>query len=195
MQCLATSVDGTVFEKDDRNPIISGIPRSGSAHVRDPKVWEVGGRFYMILGTRDEVDGKVVLYASDDAVHWTERGVIAGETGHHGWMWECPDLFSLDDQDVFLLSPQGMEPEGDRYHNLHQCGFFVGTLDREIPCFDHGSFTELDYGHDFYAAWTFLDERDRRILIGWNEMWERDWPEQVEGWTNQMTLPRELSIN
>lgn len=195
VQCLATSVDGKVFKKDNRNPVIFEVPRRGSSHVRDPKVWETDGRFYMILGTRDKVDGKVVLYASDDAVHWTERDIIAGETGRHGWMWECPDLFSLDGQDVLLLFPQGMEPEGDRYHNLHQRGYSVGTLDLDVSRFNHGAFIELDYGHDFYAAQTFLDERGWRILIGWNEMWERDWPEQVEGWTNQMTLPRELSIN
>ena len=54
-----------------------------------------------------------------------------------------------------------------------------------MPRFTHGTFTELDYGHDFYAAQTFLDERGRRILIGWNAMWERDWPEykcRVEVW-------------
>ncbi|UKS57769.1 glycoside hydrolase family 32 protein [Exiguobacterium acetylicum] len=194
VQCLATSVDGKVFKKDDRNPLISEIPRHGSAHVRDPKVWEKDGRFYMILGTRDEADGKVVLYASDDALHWTERGVIAGETGRHGWMWECPDIFSLDGQDILLLSPQGMEPDDDRYHNLHQCGYFIGTLDLDAPSFNHGAFTELDYGHDFYAAQTFCDERGRRILIGWNAMWESDCPEKTEGWANQMTLPRELSL-
>ena len=195
VQCLATSADGMTFEKVAQNPLISEIPQHGNAHIRDPKVWEADGRFYMVLGTRDVTDGKVVLYDSDDAIHWSERGVIAGETGRHGWMWECPDLFPLDGQDVLLLSPQGMEPDGDRYHNLHQCGYFVGTLDLELPSFTHGSFTELDYGHDFYAAQTFLDERGRRILIGWNAMWERKWPEQAEGWTNQMTIPRELSLD
>lgn len=194
VQCLATSVDGVTFEKAVQNPLISEIPQYGNAHVRDPKVWEADGRFYMVLGTRDATDGKIVLYDSDDAIHWSERGVIAGETGRHGWMWECPDLFSLDGQDVLLLSPQGMERDGDRYHNLHQCGYFIGTLDLELPRFTHGTFTELDYGHDFYAAQTFLDERGRRILIGWNAMWEREWPEQAEGWTNQMTIPRELSL-
>ncbi|OGX79562.1 sucrose-6-phosphate hydrolase [Exiguobacterium sp. SH31] len=194
VQCLATSADGNTFKKHLDNPIISGEPARGNAHVRDPKVWEQDGRYYMVLGTRDATDGKVVLYDSDDAIHWSERGVIAGETGEHGWMWECPDLFHLDGHDVLLLSPQGMEQDGDRYHNLHQCGYFVGHLDLNAPLFTHGTFTELDYGHDFYAAQTFLDERGRRILIAWNAMWERDWPEQIEGWTNQMTIPRELSL-
>lgn len=194
VQCLATSIDGNTFEKHPANPIIASEPAHGNAHVRDPKVWEQDGRFFMILGTRDATDGKVVLYESDDAIHWSERGVIAGETGEHGWMWECPDLFHLDGHDVLLLSPQGMEQDGDRYHNLHQCGYFVGHLDVETPIYSHGTFTELDYGHDFYAAQTFLDERGRRILIAWHAMWERDWPEQAEGWTNQMTIPRELSL-
>lgn len=194
VQCLATSTDGVTFTKHPTNPLIANDPKGGNAHVRDPKVWTANGRHYMVLGTRDTTDGKVVLYDSDDAIHWTERGVIAGKTGEHGWMWECPDLFHLDGQDVLLISPQGMEPKGDRYHNLHQCGYFVGQLDVETPVYTHGAFTELDYGHDFYAAQTFLDDQGRRILLAWNAMWERDWPEQAEGWTNQMTLPRELSL-
>ncbi|MCC5891193.1 glycoside hydrolase family 32 protein [Exiguobacterium sp.] len=194
VQCLATSTDGVTFTKHPNNPLITGEPERGNAHVRDPKVWTENGRYYMILGTRDVKDGKVVLYESNDAIHWTERGVIAGETGEHGWMWECPDLFSLDGRDVLLLSPQGMEPDDDRYHNLHQCGYFIGSLDVDTPVYKHGTFTELDYGHDFYAAQTFQDDRGRRILIAWNAMWERNWPEQAEGWTNQMTLPRELSL-
>lgn len=44
-------------------------------------------------------------------------------------MWECPALFSLDRHDVLVMSPQGMKPEGDRYHNLHQAGYMLGTLD------------------------------------------------------------------
>ncbi|WDH75504.1 glycoside hydrolase family 32 protein [Exiguobacterium marinum] len=194
VQCLATSTDGITFQKSARNPLISGIPARGNAHVRDPKVWGDDRQYYMVLGTRDETDGKVILYESDDALHWRERGIIAGETGQHGWMWECPDLFHLDGHEILLLSPQGMEIEGDRYQNLHQCGYFIGGLDVTTPCFTHGSFTELDYGHDFYAAQTFLDDNGRRILIAWNAMWERDWPEQQEGWTNQMTIPRELTV-
>lgn len=148
----------------------------------------------MILGTRNELNGKVVLYESDDALHWREQGIIAEGTGEHGWMWECPDLFTLNGHDVLLLSPQGMEPIGDRYHNLHQCGYFIGEFDITTTQFTHDSFSELDYGHDFYAAQTFLDDQGRRILIAWNAMWEQDWPEQQEGWTNQMTIPRELNI-
>lgn len=194
VQCLATSKDGFSFQKSVQNPLISEIPEHGNAHVRDPKVWDDNGKYYMILGTRDELNGKVALYESDDALQWRERGIIAGDSGEHGWMWECPDLFSLENYDVLLLSPQGMNPVGDRYHNLHQCGYFIGELDVKTPQFTHGSFSELDYGHDFYAAQTFLDDKGRRILIAWNAMWEEAWPEQREGWTNQMTIPRELTI-
>lgn len=195
VQCLATSTDGVTFLKHPNNPIICDEPFQGNAHVRDPKVWKQDDHYYMILGTRDESDGKVVIYSSPDRINWFEHGIIAGETGQHGWMWECPDVFSLDGQDILIVSPQGMEEAGDRFKNLHQCGYFVGELDLEEPKFTHGDFTELDYGHDFYAAQTFLDNSGRRILIAWHAMWERTWPEQAEGWANQMTIPRELSLH
>ncbi len=108
-------------------------------------------------------------------------------------MWECPDFFKLDGKHVLLLSPQGIEPEGDRFHNLFQTGSLIGDMrDGE---FVRGSFTELDYGHDFYAVQTFLDRKGRRIAIGWMDMWESPMPSQQEGWSGALTLPRELNLS
>ncbi|MBM7839118.1 sucrose-6-phosphate hydrolase SacC (GH32 family) [Alkalihalobacillus xiaoxiensis] len=63
-----------------------------------------------------------------------------------------------------LLSPQGIEPEGDRYQNQHQTGYFIGDYRNGV--FERGAFTELDFGHDFYAVQIFLDGKGRRIAIG-----------------------------
>src|SRR5699024_554150 len=56
-------------------------------------------------------------------------------------------------------------------------------------------FIELDKGHDFYAAQTLLAPDGRRILIGWMAMWENEMPEQKDGWSGALTLPRELVLN
>ena len=43
-----------------------------SLHVRDPKVWEEDGTYYMVLGARGKDDkGYVLLYKSSDLYNWT----------------------------------------------------------------------------------------------------------------------------
>jgi beta-fructofuranosidase len=110
-------------------------------------------------------------------------------------MWECPDFFALGGKHILMISPQGIESDGDLYQNLHQTGYFVGDFDYASIRFNYGSFTELDHGHDFYAAQSFQDDSGRRIAIGWMDMWESTMPEQAEGWAGALTLPRELHLD
>jgi beta-fructofuranosidase len=111
-----------------------------------------------------------------------------------GYMWECPDIFSLDGHDVLVMSPQGVKPEGDLYHNLHQSVYVLGDLDVNQGEFTFGNFQLLDYGFDFYAPQTTLDDKGRRVLVGWMAMWESEMPEQNDNWAGAITLPRIISI-
>ncbi|WP_019534628.1 glycoside hydrolase family 32 protein [Paenibacillus ginsengihumi] len=194
-QCLAISEDGVRFDKWAGNPVIAEAPEGDihPFHFRDPKVWRHEGAYYAVLGSRTkDHKGQVLLYRSDDLLRWQFVSVMAGGREGYGYMWECPDLFSLDGRDVLVLSPQGMKPDGDKYLNLHQAGYLEGRLDYETGKFEHGGFTMLDYGFDFYAPQTLLDERGRRIMIAWMAMWESEMPEQERQWAGAMTLPREL---
>jgi beta-fructofuranosidase len=194
VQCLAVSKDGITFKKFPENPIIGTHPKEGSGDFRDPKVWRRGGHFYLIAGTCKDRIGKVVLYRSSNLKNWTYLGVLAQSDGKLGYMWECPDFFALGGKHILMISPQGIEPDGDLYQNLHQTGYFVGDFDYASIRFNYGSFTELDHGHDFYAAQSFQDDFGRRIAIGWMNMWESTMPEQTEGWAGALTLPRELHL-
>lgn len=194
VQCLAVSRDGIHFKKSPANPIIGTHPKDGSGDFRDPKVWRHGDYFYLIAGTCKDHLGKVVLYRSSTLKNWTYLGVLAQSDGNLGYMWECPDFFELDGKYILMLSPQGIKPENDSYQNLYQTGYFVGTFDYEHMQFDYGDFTELDNGHDFYAAQSFQDDSGRRIVIGWMDMWDSPMPEQAEGWAGALTLPRELHL-
>lgn len=130
-----------------------------------------------------------------------EFGAIAGahigQFGDFGYMWECPDLFTLDGQEVLVFSPQGIESDGIHYQNLYQAGYVIGELDYEHAKYNHGAFVEIDRGFEFYAPQTTVDEQGRRILIGWFGM-----PEEREDahptiehkWVHAMTLPRELKL-
>jgi beta-fructofuranosidase len=71
--------------------------------------------------------------------------------------------------------------------------------------FESGIFTcetvgELDFGFDYYAAQSMLDEAGNRVLIAWQNGWSwMPWwhgfgPTDAEGWRGCMTLPRVASL-
>lgn len=196
-QNLAYSTDGINFTKYENNPIIASTPEDNTHHFRDPKVWEKDGKYYMILGSqgKDGV-GRAITYRSDDLKDWQYLGEIAKANGltTEGFMWECPDFFELADKDILLLSPQGIEAQGQKYLNLFQTGYFVGNFDYSTNTFEHGGFTELDHGHDFYATQTTLAPDGRRLVFGWMDMWESKFPEKADGWAGALTLLRELEL-
>ncbi|RIW29115.1 glycoside hydrolase family 32 protein [Bacillus salacetis] len=197
VQALAVSEDGITFEKLAENPVIDAAPEGDihPYHFRDPKVWKKDDLYYCVLGsrTKDHV-GQVLLYQSKDMIQWEFLNVAAKGEGNFGYMWECPDLFELNGQTILMMSPQGMKPEGNRYHNLHQAGYVAGQLDYETGTLSHGEFEVLDHGFDFYAPQTMLDPSGRRIMIAWMNMWESHMPEQEEGFAGAMTIPRELVL-
>ncbi len=198
-QCLAESENGIDFVKKG---VVIELPEGYTAHFRDPKVWRHQGDWYMIIGAQSEdLQGKAALFKSVDLLEWQLLGNVAGsnegELGDFGYMWECPDLFSLQGKDVLIVSPQGLEPEGILYNNVYQSGYFVGQLNYETGKMSHGPFVELDRGFEFYAPQTTVDEQGRRLLYAWMGV-----PEQAEDqhptidfkWVHAMTLPRELVL-
>ncbi|MFP3123082.1 glycoside hydrolase family 32 protein [Ectobacillus funiculus] len=195
VQCIATSEDGIHFTKHPQNPVITEPPAGGSWHFRDPKVWKHSETWYMVLGNQMDGLGNVLLYESADLVNWEYSGILVKSDGKLGYMLECPDFIELNGKHVLLSSPQGIQPEGDHYQNLYQTGYLVGEFDYETKQFTHGEFEELDKGFDFYAVQSFGDEKGRRIVIGWMNMWESQMPEQEHGWAGALTIPRELQLH
>ncbi|GIM28829.1 invertase [Clostridium polyendosporum] len=186
-QCIATSRDGINFTKYENNPVIPNPPEDGTQDFRDPKVWKHEDKWYMVVGNSSNGKGRVLLYYSEDLREWNYKGVIAESDGTLGDMWECPDLFKLGDKYVLVVSPMNMEN--------HKNIYIIGDLDYETGKFIKESYHEIDYGQDFYAAQTFLDNSGRRILIGWMNMWRTKIPTQRKGWAGALTLPRELKLS
>lgn len=168
-QCLAEEMPDGTFRK--LGPVIP-LPEGYTGHVRDPKVWKHDGFWYMVLAAQSpDIKGKILFYRSEDLQQWHLLGEIAGTylngLKEFGYMWECPDLFPLDGQDVLLCCPQGLAAEKYRYLNLYQCGYFVGQLDYQQAKFPHGEFHELDLGFEFYAPQTTETADGRRLMFGW----------------------------
>ncbi|MED4171789.1 glycoside hydrolase family 32 protein [Halalkalibacterium halodurans] len=198
-QCVAESEDGLTFTKKG---VILHVPDGYTAHFRDPKVWKRDGIWYLVIGAQTkQIDGHVLLFRSDDLKEWQFAGIVTGSNvrsmGDFGYMWECPDLFHLDGEDVLLVSPQGLEKQGYLYHNVHNTGYFIGRLDYETGELVHGPFKELDRGFEFYAPQTTIDRYGRRILFGWMgvpDQGEEKHPTVKHQWIHAMTLPRELKL-
>lgn len=193
VQCLASSRDGLTFTK---HGVIIAPPEPALQHFRDPKVWRQDDAWWLALGARAGDDPQLLLYRSTDLRHWEALGcALAGTRAADGYMWECPDLFRLDDSDVFLYSPQGLPASGYSRRNLYQTGYRLGRLDAHGRFQPRTPFVELDHGHDFYAAQTLIAPDGRRLLWAWLDMWESPMPSQAHGWCGQLSLPRELSLN
>lgn len=194
---LVASKDGINFSEKKVILRNEDFPENMSLHVRDPKVWEEDGVYYMVLGARTKDDkGCILLYTSRDLYKWEFVSIPAGQLENMGYMWECPDTFKLGDKDILLFSPQGVEAEGYKYNNVYQCGYVIGEFNNKKK-FKYKNFVEMDKGFDFYAPQTFKDSKGRRIVIGWMGV-----PDAVEHknptidnfWQHQLTIPRELAL-
>ncbi|MBF0899420.1 MAG: GH32 C-terminal domain-containing protein, partial [Atopobium sp.] len=125
---MITSEDGLSFSPKRVVLKPADYPDTCTNHVRDPKVWEQDGVLRMLLGTRERDaaagneksaderhdSGAVLIYDSSDCgKSWTLHSVIRGANalGHReafGYMWECPFLVQLDDQEFLSVCPQGL---------------------------------------------------------------------------------------
>lgn len=196
---LITSKDGINFSEKKVLLRNEDFPGNMSNHVRDPKVWEENGTFYMVLGARDkDSKGCILIYKSNDLYNWTFHSIPAGEEENMGYMWECPDIFKLNEKDIFMFSPQGLEEEGHKYKNVYQSGYSIGKFTDDKEKLQLSDFIEIDRGFDFYAPQTFEDSKGRRIMIGWMgvpDAVEHKNPTIENFWQHQLTIPRELVLN
>ena len=188
------SSDGINFSNKKLIMTNDDYPENVTQHVRDPFLFKENGKLYMFLGARNK-NGKgiVLVYEGEDLEHFHYLNEISTQNTF-GYMWECPDFFQIENQQILVACPQGVEHEEYRFQNKHQCGYFFlkGDFKKEYILSD---FYQFDYGFDYYAARTFLDQKKRRILIGWLGMSEADYSQSItfnNGWDQVIALPREL---
>ncbi len=167
----------------------SDYPDFCSCHVRDPKVRRENGQWKMVLGARTlDNKGCILLYSSGDLVNWKYDG--SESIPDFGYMWECPDIFSVGGHRYLSISPQGLEHEDFRFQNVYQSGYF--KYENELK-----GFQEWDYGFDFYAPQTFEAPDGRRIIIGWQGIGDIPYinPTVSLGYQHCLTVPRELTAD
>ena len=160
---VAYSRDGIHFEKYSGNPVIDHYPADGGPDFRDPAVCCIDGVYYCVMasGHPETRTGRLLLYRSDDLLHWDYVGIM------NEWAdckyTECPSLVAAGDQ--YLLTAS-ICPHGQRHYFRAIYGHFRdGRM--EIT---HTA--EVDKGPDQYAGQVFRDHLGRAILISWVPGWK-----------------------
>jgi len=192
-QGLAYSLDkGRTWTKYANNPVLMN---PGIRDFRDPKVsWNPDAdKWIMILAAKDHVN----MYSSPDLLDWSLESEFGRSIGAHGGVWECPDLFPLNDEVgnthwVMLVS---INPGGPQGGSATQ--YFVGKFNgSEFTPYD--SITRwVDHGADNYAGvtWSNVPENDgRRLFLGWMSNWQYATTVPTHEWRSAMTIPRELML-
>ncbi len=159
--CHATSEDGITWEKDPSNPVITPmIELYEKLDWRDPYVfYNEEDQCYWILISARALDqpvtrrGCVVLYRSDDLIHWEYYGPIY-KPGHTNCP-ECSEMYKIGD--VWYLS----------YSTFSE---FVNTIYRVSNSpFGPWRKPKMDGigGRRFYAAKSMQDDAGRRFYFAW----------------------------
>jgi fructan beta-fructosidase len=192
-QGIAYSLDkGRSWTKYNKNPVLLN---PGIKDFRDPKVsWnEVAKQWVMTLAVKDHIE----FYSSPDLKQWTKLSEFGQTLGAHGGVWECPDLFSLSDNEgkmhwVLLVS---INPGGPQGGSATQ--YFVGDFDGKNFTSQDTITRWIDRGADNYAGVTWSDiptSDGRRLFMGWMSNWQYAQVVPTKTWRSAMTLPRELSL-
>jgi sucrose-6-phosphate hydrolase SacC (GH32 family) len=176
-QGIAYSIDrGRTFTRFEGNPV---VPNQGMMDSeRDPKIFwhEPTKKWIMVLYVQR---GVARIFSSDNLKKWTKLSDVTGRSFH-----ECPDFFELP-------------VDGDNNNTkwvlydapfVYSIGSFDGTNYKIETTPGKG-----DLGRNFYAAQTFNDTPDGRVIqIGW--MRGSDFPKKGMPFNQQMSFPCELTL-
>lgn len=180
-QAMAYSTDGgaTWTYWNDGRPVVEN--QGFDNEERDPKVfWHEPSRHWVMVLWVQRNPGLIRFLASDDLVHWEPTSDLQRD-----WAYECMDLVELP-------------VDGDK-SNIKTV-IYDASFDYEIGTFDGREFhrefgPSLAGGGNFYAAQTFNQNRDNRIVqIGWMRGGPNSAAKYGLPFNQQMSFPYELSL-
>jgi fructan beta-fructosidase len=180
--------DGKTWIKYGGNPVVKN---PGIRDFRDPKVmwYEPQKKWVMTLATKDYI----TFYSSPDLKNWIKESEFGKGIGAHGGVWECPDLFMLNDNGkkiwVLIVS---INPGGPNKGSATQ--YFIGDFNGKTFTPSHTDTRWIDYGPDNYAGITWSNTGNRKIFLGWMSNWMYANVVPTETWRSAMTIPRELKL-
>jgi beta-fructofuranosidase len=197
--CLARGSDDLVaWRKYDQNPVLDGPPgeirEQTGGHFRDPFVWRNGARWLMVMGTKiEEQGGMILLYESNDLVNWNYlhplvKGALKeSDPFWTGTMWECPNLIDFGDKQVLIISAQATSNE------LMYAFYYMGEFRQERFQIERQEI--LVPTQYFYAPQIMRLDDGRVILWGWVREGRSDQACIEAGWSGMLSLPLECSLS
>ncbi|MFT8813658.1 MAG: GH32 C-terminal domain-containing protein, partial [Oenococcus sp.] len=192
-QNVAYSDGGVHFQKYAGNPVIDArlLPTGSlTSDFRDPKLFAYNDRYYAVVASAKDGHGQILLFQSDDLLHWRFTSTLLAGRPELGIMAECPDLFQTSDGHWGLVFSAIV---GDGQPNVVHLA--LGDINWQTGAFELAKISVLDQGSDFYAPQSFA-YHGKRILIPWlrNDRLLDFLGEQGHTWNGQMGIPRQLSI-
>ncbi|RSL98336.1 hypothetical protein CDV31_012651 [Fusarium ambrosium] len=179
----ATSKDGIHFELDSNNPIIPRPPPGAPKFFRDPKPFydPTDKSWKLVIGSSNDVSGRVLLYSSKDLLSWNYVGILYTGDGSTGDVWECPNFFPLGEKWVLFYGGDAL--------GWYETGTYNGSV------FTSEKRGLIDAGPDSYAMQWYKDETGRDLAITWMGNWPTSkWPSRINGWAGSQSVTRELFI-
>ncbi|MEE0967370.1 MAG: glycoside hydrolase family 32 protein [Bacilli bacterium] len=195
-QAMFISEDGIHFDSNTKRVVIPTFDKDdkiGHWHnTRDPKVWKEDDTYYMVIGSQyadgKKMKGQILIYTSNDALNWQYKNRLINPT-IDSHMWECPDIFKINDKRILIMSPEDTLKDGINYPSHASWSFIDFNKD---TCESHmtSELQYLDYGLDLYAPTSTIDEYGNRVVVAWLRM-----SEAVDNeWIGMFTLPRVVTI-
>ncbi len=196
--CVAKSQgDLLTWEKGD-HPVIDGPPAEmrdmSGGHFRDPLVWRENGGWFLLMASKIEgVGGMVLLYRSHDLVEWEYLyplmvgDIHKAEPFWTGSMWECPNLLDFGDRRALIVSTQATP--SDHLTPI----YFTGTF--EDNHFIAGAPAVLAHGYYFYAPQVMRTDDGRHLMWGWIKEARSQRVSEWAGWSGLASLPLEVSLD
>lgn len=187
-QVLVTTKDMINFSKE--SVIISGCPEPGvSLDIRDPKIFQYREIWYMVLGSAYKKNPAVLLYQSNDLIHWKYSGILYMEESPDTIAFECPDFFEINGKFILIVSKMRHVDEMRRKDTMH---YYIGSFDGShfYPEVEE----LLDFGGNLYAVQSF-SYLNRRLALGWVADFYKEHPIAQNSIYGSMCLPRELLLN
>lgn len=188
-QSIAYSNDnGMTWKKYKNNPVLKN---PGIVDFRDPSVmwYAPDKKWIMTLAIKDHV----TFYSSKNLKDWNKETEFGQNIGAHGGVWECPNLFSLNDGNktvwVLIVSIGANAPNGGSGTQ-----YFLGSFDGHEFTPDDSTIRWIDYGPDDYAGVTWNNTGSRKIFLGWMSNWLYAAKVPTTKWRSAMTIPRELAL-
>jgi len=197
VQCIATSSDDLLTWQKHPHPVITAPPPEIEVHaggeIRDPFVWKEKDQWYMLLGSRIEgAGGLILLYRSEDLLHWEYlHPLLTGDANQMepfwtGTMWECPNFIDFGEKRTLIISVQE-HPAKPLF-----AAYFTGRYEEErfIP----ETQDVLVHGAYFYAPQVMRADDGRYIMWGWIQEGRSHNQSLAAGWNGVMSLPIQVSL-